>query len=128
VDEVALIRDTMSYHAPVLIAPLSIQFVRAGVQGRPEFFPCGSPAGFFHVGKVCQVTSTDDIRRLASIATAPDALGGRCRPVARSSLPRSAPQLSSLAEQLAVMYVTQARPLFEIFVREGNGSCSEQQS
>ncbi|OLB79762.1 MAG: hypothetical protein AUI16_00635 [Alphaproteobacteria bacterium 13_2_20CM_2_64_7] len=30
--------------------------------------------------------------------------------------------------QLAVMYVTQAPPFFEIFVREGNGSRSEQQS
>src|SRR6266516_3404492 len=32
VDEVALIRDTISHYAPVLIAPLSIQIRRAGVQ------------------------------------------------------------------------------------------------
>jgi hypothetical protein len=38
VDELALIRDTISHYAPVLIAPLSIQIRRAGVQGRPEFF------------------------------------------------------------------------------------------
>jgi len=31
-DEVALIRDTISYYAPVLIAPLSIGMRRAGVQ------------------------------------------------------------------------------------------------
>ncbi len=34
VDELALIRDTISHYAPVLIAPLSIQIRRAGVQGR----------------------------------------------------------------------------------------------
>src|SRR5437773_12554849 len=33
VDELALIRDTISHYAPVLIAPLSIQIRRAGVQG-----------------------------------------------------------------------------------------------
>ncbi len=38
VDELALIRDTISHYAPVLIAPLSIQIRRAGVQGGPEFF------------------------------------------------------------------------------------------
>jgi hypothetical protein len=32
VDEVALIRDTISHYTPVLIAPLSIQIRRAGVQ------------------------------------------------------------------------------------------------
>src|SRR5213078_2521002 len=32
VDELALIRDTISHYAPVLIAPLSIQIRRAGVQ------------------------------------------------------------------------------------------------
>src|SRR5262245_21506961 len=32
VDEVALIRDTISYYAPVLIAPLSIRIRRAGIQ------------------------------------------------------------------------------------------------
>jgi hypothetical protein len=32
VDEVALIRDTISHYAPVLIAPLSIQIRRAGVK------------------------------------------------------------------------------------------------
>jgi hypothetical protein len=42
VDEVALIRDNISHYAPVLIAPLSIQIRRAGVQGGPEFFPCKS--------------------------------------------------------------------------------------
>jgi hypothetical protein len=31
-DEVALIRDTTSHYAPVLIAPLSIRIRRAGVQ------------------------------------------------------------------------------------------------
>ena len=38
-DEVALIRDTISRYAPVLIAPLSIQIRRAGVQGGSEFVP-----------------------------------------------------------------------------------------
>jgi hypothetical protein len=38
VDEVALIRDTISHYAPMLIAPLSIQIRRAGVRGGPEFF------------------------------------------------------------------------------------------
>src|SRR5213594_4739810 len=32
VDELALIRDTIRHYAPVLIAPLSIQIRRAGVQ------------------------------------------------------------------------------------------------
>jgi hypothetical protein len=32
VDEVALIQDTINHYAPVLIAPLSIQIRRAGVQ------------------------------------------------------------------------------------------------
>ena len=31
-DELALIRDTIRHYAPVLIAPLSIQIRRAGVQ------------------------------------------------------------------------------------------------
>ena len=43
VDELALIRDTISHYAPVLIAPLSIQIRRAGVQGGPEFFLLGMP-------------------------------------------------------------------------------------
>ena len=46
-DEVALIRDTISHYAPVLIAPLSIRIRRAGVQGGPELFCSASP---YHSG------------------------------------------------------------------------------
>src|SRR5439155_5588166 len=42
VDEVALIRDTISHYAPVLIAPLSIQIRRAGVQKK---LPMRRPRG-----------------------------------------------------------------------------------
>ena len=43
VDELALIRDTISHYAPVLIAPLSIQIRRAGVQGGARIFLLGMP-------------------------------------------------------------------------------------
>ena len=49
-DEVALIRDTISHYAPVLIAPLSIQIRRAGVQKKfePERFREGLSQHFIH--------------------------------------------------------------------------------
>ena len=59
------------------------------------------------------------------VLAAPTRLLLRCMRV--SSL-EVRPNLSSFADQLAVMYVTQAPPFFEIFVRKGNGSRSEQQS
>jgi hypothetical protein len=47
VDEVALIRDTISHYAPMLIAPLSIQIRGTGVQkkfGRVPESPAGQTA------------------------------------------------------------------------------------
>jgi hypothetical protein len=72
------------------------------------------------------------------LALAPDVILASAFPIgrgrrranwrARVSSLEVRPNLSSFADQLAVMYVTQAPPFFEIFVREGNGSRSEQQS
>ena len=42
VDEIALIRDTISHCAPVLIAPLSIPIRHAGVQKKSAIAACSS--------------------------------------------------------------------------------------
>jgi hypothetical protein len=46
VGEVALIRHTTSHYSPVLIAPLSNQFPRAGVQKKKSASPARRPADF----------------------------------------------------------------------------------
>jgi hypothetical protein len=61
VDEVALIRDTIGHYAPVLIAPLSIQIRRAGVQKKDAWGADadGKSEGSTALGSLCKPLPSD---------------------------------------------------------------------